>query len=147
MPQAAPASDSGNIAVTIIPQADGRYLCEVTPSLQGRTGPTTSYHGQSPKHAVAIALEHLARKFRMEAEAEQQIDWEAVDRSPSGTVNERRFHVILHYERVAEEETKFDAMHNTLLGNTVVENAEISIIQVDPEVPITPLQRRWDEEP
>jgi len=48
----------------------------------------------------------------------------------------------LHYERVAEEESKFEAMHNTLLGNTVVENAEISIIQVDPELPIKSPKRR-----
>jgi hypothetical protein len=76
----------------------------------------------------------------MEAEAEQQVDWEAVDRSPSGKVNEKRFHVILHYERVAEEESKFDATLNTQLGNTVVENAEIVLIQVDPALPIEPLE-------
>jgi phosphoribosylformylglycinamidine (FGAM) synthase PurS component len=78
----------------------------------------------------------------MEAEAEQNIDWEAVDRSPSGKVNEKRFHVILHYEHVTEDESKFDAMQNTLLGNTVIENAEVSIIQVAPDLPIEPLERR-----
>ena len=29
----------------------------------------------------------------------------------------------------------FEAMTNTLLGNTVVENAELTIIQVDPDFP------------
>jgi hypothetical protein len=43
--------------------------------------------------------------------------------------------VILHYERLVEDESKFDAAHNTLLGNTVVENAELTIIQVDPDLP------------
>src|SRR5712692_3394335 len=145
MPQSVPASNSGNIAITVIPQANGRYICEVTPSLEGRTGPTKRFHGQNPKHAIAIALENLARTFRMEAEAEQNIDWEAVDRSPSGGVNEKRFHVILHYERVAQEESKFEAMVNTQMGNTVVENAEITIIQVDPDLPVEPLER-WQKQ-
>jgi len=65
-----------------------------------------------------------------------------VDRSTSGKGIDKRFHVILHYERVAEEESKFEALENTLMGNTVVENAEISIIQVDPDLPIEPLEIR-----
>jgi hypothetical protein len=145
MPQSVPGSNSGTIAITVLPQPNSRYLCEVTPSLEGRIGPTKRFHGQNPKHAIAVALENLARRFRMEAEAEQKIDWEAVDRSPSGKVNEQRFHVILHYERVAEEESKFEAMVNTQLGNTVVENAEITIIKVDPDLPIEPLER-WHEQ-
>ncbi len=146
MPQSDPAPRSGNIAVTIVPQSAGRYACEVTPTLDGRTGPTKTFHGQSAKHAIAIALEGLARSFRKEAEAEQDIDWEAVERSPAGKVVEKRFHVILHYERVAEEESKFDAFHNTLLGNTVVENAEIAIIQVDPYLPIDSFRRKYEPE-
>jgi hypothetical protein len=141
MAQSVPASGSGFIAIAVTPQAQGRYLCEVTPSLEGWTGSTERFHGQSPKHAVAIALERLARVFRREAEAEQNIAWEAVERSPSGKVNEKRFHVILHYERIAQEESKFDALVNTQMGNTVVENAEISIIQVDPDLPIGLLER------
>ena len=78
----------------------------------------------------------------MEAEAEQRLDWEAVDRSASGKAIDKRFHVILHYERVAEEESKFEAMTNTLLGNTVVENAEVTIIQVDPGFPKLAWKRR-----
>jgi hypothetical protein len=141
MPQPVPASNSGNIAITVVPQANGRSICQVTPSLEGRTSPTKSFHGQTPKHAIAIALENLARKFRIEAEAEQNVDWEAVDRSSSGKLSEKRFHVILHYERVVEEESKFEAMVNTQMGNTVVENAEISIIQVDPDLSVEPLER------
>jgi hypothetical protein len=103
MSQSVPGPNSGNIAITVIPQANGRYVCEATSSLEGRSGPTMRFHGQNPKHAIAVTLENLARTFRIEAEAEQHLDWDAVDRSPSGTVNEKRFHVILHYERVAEE--------------------------------------------
>jgi hypothetical protein len=135
-------SHSGNIAITIITQAGGRCVCEMTPSLEGRTGPSVRFHGQNPKYAIAVGLESLARTLRLETEAEQQVDWEAVDGSPSGAVKERRFHVILHYERVAEEESKFEAMHNTLLGNTAVENAEIAIIQVDPDLPVEAWERR-----
>jgi hypothetical protein len=141
MAQSVPASNSVSIVITVIPQANGRYLSEMILSLEGRIGPIKRFHGQNPKHAIAIALENLARLFRMEAEAEQNIDWDAVDRPPSGKVNEKRFHVILHYERVADEESKFEAMVNTQMGNTVVENAEISIIQVDPDLPIEPLER------
>jgi hypothetical protein len=77
----------------------------------------------------------------MEAEAEQKVDWDAVDRSPSGKVKEKRFHIILHYERVAKEESKFEAMVNTQMGNTVIENAAISIIQIDPDLTLKPLTR------
>lgn len=131
--------NSGNIAVTITSQANGSYCCEITPSLEGCTRPMAEYYGQSPKHALAIALEYLAQDLMSQAEADQDLDWDAVDRSSSGTVVEKCFHVILHYERVDTAESKFEALHNTLLGNTVVENAAKSIIQIDPHLPITPL--------
>lgn len=59
-------------------------------------------------------------------------------------IQEKRFHVILHYERVTEDESKFEALLNTQLGNTVIENAEITIIELDPTLPITPLQHQHD---
>ena len=46
------------------------------------------------------------------------------------------------YEEIAEAESKFEARHNTLLGNTVVENALISVIEISPDVQIEPLERR-----
>ena len=61
--------------------------------------------------------------------------------SDSGEPIEKRYHVILHYERIAKDESKFEAMHNTMLGNTVVENAKISIIEIDPDIEIGPLER------
>ena len=141
MDQAGNEVGSGNIAVTIIPQANGRCVCEVAPSLGGQTGPSARYHGQNPKHAIAIALENLARKFRMESEAEQKVDWLAVDCCPLGDAIEKRFHVILHYERLIEEESKINAHLHTCLGNTVINFAEMSIIQVDPDLEIEPLSK------
>ncbi|MGB8702610.1 MAG: hypothetical protein WCD18_24620 [Thermosynechococcaceae cyanobacterium] len=129
-------SYSGNIAIAVIPQVDGSFICELTSSLEEQAGETKQFHGQTRKHAIAIALENIAHKFRVAAEAEQNIDWEEVERSPSGDVIEKRYHVILHYERVANEESKFDAMVNTQMGNTVVERADITIIQIDPDLPI-----------
>ena len=133
---------SGNIAINLIQQTTGSWVCEVTSSLTLCNGPTKSFHGQTQNHAISLALEDLARAFRSEAEAEQNIDSEAVDRSTSEEDINRRFHVILHYECVVEEESKFDAMTNTLLGNTVIEMAEIAIIQVDPGIPNPEWTRR-----
>jgi hypothetical protein len=126
---------SGTIALTVIPQANGRYLCEVRPALAGQVATTKSFHGQIANHAIANALEDLARALRADVEAGQNVEWDAEDRSPSGIVNDKRFHVIMHYERLVEEESKFEAMHSTLLGNTVIENAEIALIQVAPDFP------------
>jgi len=133
---------SDNIAISVTPGENGHYLCRLTLTLQGRTREPQSFQGQSPNHAIAIALEDLARELRLQSEAEQNLAWDAVERSLSGDVMEKRFHVVLHYERVVSEESKFEAMHRTLLGNTVIENAEISIIRVDPELPIAPWKGR-----
>ena len=129
MHQSRPEPNCGNITITVIPEPSGRYICEVTPSLEGSIVPTKKFHGQTPKHAIAIAFEDLARTFRREAEADQMIDGDAVDRSPSGTVNEKRFHVIPHYERIADEASKFEALVSMQLGHTVIENAEITLVQ------------------
>ncbi len=53
--------------------------------------------------------------------------------------------VILHYKRIAEAESKFYAIHDTIRGNTVVENAKITVIKTDPDIPIDPLTQSWDE--
>ncbi|NUQ62783.1 MAG: hypothetical protein HUU20_09855 [Pirellulales bacterium] len=104
------ATNSGNVAVHVVRQPNGSWVCTVTSSFAGRERATKSVHGQSPHHAIALALEGLARACQREAEAEQNVDPEAVDRSPSGEIINKRFHVILHYEDVVEEESKFEAM-------------------------------------
>ncbi|MBA3920635.1 MAG: hypothetical protein H0X31_02580 [Nostocaceae cyanobacterium] len=71
------------------------------------------------------------------------MEWDAVERSESGEPIEKRYHVILHYERIAEAESKFYAMHDTMMGNTVVENAMISVIEIAPDIQIEPIQRSW----
>jgi len=67
-----------------------------------------------------------------------------VEQSNTGEPITKHYHVILHYERIAEEESKFEAMHNTIMGNTVVENANITVIEIDPDIPIEPLTRSRD---
>ncbi len=141
MAKSASPSNSGNIAIVVTRHGKDGFACDATPTIDWQTGPVQRYYGQNPKHAIAIALENLASNLRTEAEAEQKIDWEAVDRSPSGKVIEKRFHVILHYERVTDEESKFEAMHNTPMGNTVIENAEITVIHVDPDLSIRPVKK------
>lgn len=145
MTQSILPSHSGNVYIAVVPKENGHYACELTLSLGGRTEPTKSFHGQNPDHAIANALEELADAFRTQAEADQALVWDAVDQSTSGQPIEKRFHVILHYERVALEESKFEALTNTLMGNTVVENAEVSIIKVDSDLPIEPLHKRRTE--
>ncbi len=66
-----------------------------------------------------------------------------MDQAPSaGAIVEKRFHLILHYECFSDEESKFDALTNLLNGNTVVENAEVTIIQVDPDATDLAWKRR-----
>jgi hypothetical protein len=66
-----------------------------------------------------------------------------ITRSDSGEPIQKHYHVILHYEEIAEAESKFEARHNTILGNTVVENANISVIEISPDIPIEPLEVSW----
>ncbi|BCL39736.1 hypothetical protein NSMS1_61830 (plasmid) [Nostoc sp. MS1] len=47
--------------------------------------------------------------------------------------------VILHYERIRKAESKFDALQDTLLGNAVVENAKVNLIEIDNDLPIQPI--------
>jgi len=100
--------------------------------------------GQTQAHAIAIALENLADEYRNIIDEEQGIDSLAVERSPSGEPINKHYHVILHYERIAEDESRFEAIHNTIMGNTVVENAKITAIEIDADLPVNALARSWD---
>ncbi|MGK7874278.1 MAG: hypothetical protein AB4426_13495 [Xenococcaceae cyanobacterium] len=114
------------IRLNLIPTEDGRYLCHLSTNLTelDRTEPTFS--GQTKEHAIAVALEHLAAEYRSAAE-QSQVKPEGDDTVGS---HEKRYHVILHYERIASEKSRFDAVLNTLLGNTVVENAITTVIEI-----------------
>ncbi|WP_448573888.1 hypothetical protein [Trichothermofontia sp.] len=131
------------IALSIAPQGDGSVGCERQIALNGQPAVTQVFYGQTANHAIAIALEALAEQYRKAADAAEPGDWEAVVRSPAGEVIPQRFHVILHYERVAEDVSRFEAMHNTIMGNTVVENATIAVIPVATSLPIEPIVRPW----
>jgi len=90
---------------------------------------------------LAIALERLAHDYRQMADEQQNIPWDVGQRSQTDALTDRQFHVIVHYERIAEDESKFEAVHNTLMGNTIVENATIAVVEVDPDLPVEPLDR------
>ncbi|MFM9263965.1 hypothetical protein [Tychonema sp. BBK16] len=132
-----PDRTNGTIAIDVSPQSNGQYLCQISSSLSDRPDDTMNFYGQTKEHAIAIGLEYLAKEYRHKAEDSQNnIDWDAVELSDSGQPIEKRYHVILHYERIAQDESKFEAMQNTLLGNTVVERGKLSIIEISPDIPI-----------
>jgi hypothetical protein len=131
------------ISLTVLIQDNGHILCERVVEAEGQPGDAQPFYGQSQNHAIAVALEQLAEEYRKAAGEDDQSDWDAVVRSPEGDIIQQRYHVILHYERIAEDESKFEAMHNTLMGNTVVENATLAVIPVDESLPIAPIVKPW----
>ncbi|MBN3922581.1 hypothetical protein [Nostoc sp. NMS4] len=135
---------TGTITIAVQPQDNGQYICQLSSSLSDSPRENIQCYGQTKEHAIAIALEQLADEYRRMAEEQQNVNWDTVERSDSGEPIAKRYHVILHYERIAEEESKFEALHNTIMGNTVVENANITVIEIDPDIPINPLMRSWN---
>jgi hypothetical protein len=135
---------TGTISITVLPQENGQYVCSLSSSLSDRMRDDTRFYGQTKEHAIAIALENLADQYRQIAQKSQDRDWLAVERSDSGDPIEKRYHVILHYERIAEAESKFEAMQDTMMGNTVVENANLSVIEIAPDLQVNPLARSWN---
>lgn len=137
-------NSQGTLSITVQRQDNGQYVCQLSPSFSDAPREDIQCYGQTKEHAIAIALETLADDYRRIAEEQQNLDWDAVERSPAGEAIAQRYHVVLHYERIAEDTSKFEAMHNTILGNTVVENAKISIIEIDADLPVEPLVRSWE---
>lgn len=144
MTEANPAQITGTLSITILPQANGQYVCQISPLLSDRDREDIRCYGQTQEHAIAVALEQLADEYRRIAEERQKIAWEAVERSESGEPIEKHYHVLLHYEDIITAESKFEAMHNTIIGNTVVENAKITVIEIANDLAIEPLVRSWD---
>jgi hypothetical protein len=72
-----------------------------------------------------------------------KIDWNLVETSESREPVIKHYHVLIHYERTIEAESKFEAMHNTITGNTVIENAKITVIEIAPDLPVETLKRSW----
>ncbi|MDJ0620170.1 MAG: hypothetical protein QNJ63_26100 [Calothrix sp. MO_192.B10] len=96
------------VTINVFSDDNGRYLCRISPSVD-QPSHEIRCCGQSEEHAIAIALEQLASQYRQIAEKRQNKDWEAVERSASGEPIEKRYHVILHYERIIKAESKFEA--------------------------------------
>lgn len=134
-----PNSVTGTISLTVLPQANGQYICQMSTDLSDCPTSDIRCYGQTKEHTIAIALEQLADRYRQLAEERQDRDWDAVERTQSGEPIVKHYHVILHYERIAEAASKFDAMHDTILGNTVVENAKITLVEIGADLPIEPL--------
>jgi hypothetical protein len=124
-----------SIQISTMSQDNGHIICELT----NPAGAPIRAYGQTPEHAIACALEQLADQYRELAEAQQNPDWDAVEQSESGEPIDREFHVILHYESTITTSCKFEAMHDTIMGNTVVENAKITVIEISPDLPIESL--------
>lgn len=139
MSQVNPDLITGTISLSVLPQTNGHYICESLINLTGCSTSDTRSYGQTKEHAIALALEELASHYRQLAQQYQNQDWNAVEQNESGEPITKRYHVILHYERIEEAQSKFEAMHNTILGNTVVENAEITVVQIADDLPIEPL--------
>ena len=143
MTEANPDQMTGTISITVLPQTNEQCVCQLSLSLSDGDREDIRCYGQTQSHAIAIALEQLASEYRQMAEERQNIDWDAVERSESGEPIEKQYHVMLHYENIITAESKFEAMHNTIIGNTVVENAKITVIEVANELPVKPLVRSW----
>ncbi|NDJ26265.1 hypothetical protein GS682_32825 [Nostoc sp. B(2019)] len=131
-------SITGTITISVQAGDNNQYICQLSSSVEPTSNEILCY-GQSEEHAIANALEQLASQYRQIAESRQNPDWEAVEYSATRELIQKRYHVILHYERIRQAESKFDALQDTLLGNTVVENAKVNLIEIDDELPIQPL--------
>jgi phosphoribosylformylglycinamidine (FGAM) synthase PurS component len=141
MTQINPDSITETISLTVLPHTNGQYICEMSTDLSECPTSDSRYYGQTKEHTIAIALEQLAARYRQIAEKRQNRDWDAVERTETGEPIPKSYHVILHYERIAEAESMFEAMHDTIIGNTVVENAEITLVEIADDLPIQPLTR------
>jgi hypothetical protein len=133
-----------NITIAIQHQDNGHVLCELAPTHNNQAGEPVRCYGQTPEHAIACALEQLAEQYRKIAQTQQNPDWYTVEESESGEPIEKQYHVMLHYESTITAPSKFEAMHDTMTGNTVVENAKTTVIEISPDLPIAPLHRSWD---
>ena len=124
------------LTITVTLENNSYYLCQLSNPLQDPSKNTISCYGQTQEHSIAIALEQLADQYRQIAEDQQNIDMLTVERSADGEAISKLYHVILHYECTIDAESKFEAMHDTIMGNTVVENGKITVIEVDKNLPI-----------
>jgi hypothetical protein len=147
-------SITGSLKIVITPKDNGLYTCQLSSEIEfGKSNLHDNFpkkdilcDGQTPEHALVIGLEQLAANCRQLAEDSQNIDFLTVEKTPSGKVIEKTFHVTVHYECIIDDESKFEACHNTRSGNLVAENAQITVIVIDPLLHIEQAERLMREE-
>jgi hypothetical protein len=148
---------TGVLGVTVFAKEAGHYVCQLSRSpevgakLALKAGAKQAIDntpvadilcdGQTPEHALAIALEQLASEYRQMAEESQGIPTLAVEKTAEGEAIKKYFHVTVHFEGIFKDESKFEAIHNTLVGNTVVENAAVTAIAIDPGLQVNGAER------
>ncbi len=132
-------SDPITETITLIlgSQPNGQYTCEISTTLSDAPTSDISCHGQTKEHSIAIALEKLAAHYRQITEECQNQKWDTVELNEAGKPVNKRYHVTLYYERIARAKSKFDAIHDTILGNTVIENATINVVEITPGLNIS----------
>ncbi|WP_248277318.1 MULTISPECIES: hypothetical protein [Brasilonema] len=82
-----PVSITGTITITVLPQDNGHYICQMSPDLGDFSQENLQCYGQTKEHAIAIALEQLASEYRQMAQERQNIDWDTVERLDSLRAN------------------------------------------------------------
>jgi phosphoribosylformylglycinamidine (FGAM) synthase PurS component len=135
---------SENLSITVTLANNGYYLCQLSNPLPDPSQDNINCYGQTQEHAIAIALEQLAEKYREIAEEQQNVDMLTVERSADGEAINKLYHVTLNFECIIDAESKFEAMHNTIMGNTVVENAKITVIEVGEDLPVADILKLGD---
>jgi 6-phosphofructokinase len=118
------------INLKVFPHENGRYCCQLSSSFSNQPSNSEVFYGETQDHAIAVALEHQAAHYRNEAEQKQDEGLSTEDALLAKHAELKQYHVILHYERITGAESKFDALQNTLMGNTVVENATCTLIEL-----------------
>jgi hypothetical protein len=135
---------SENISINVTLENNGYYLCQLSNPSPDPSQNNINCYGQTQEHAIAIALEQLAEKYREIAEEQQNVDMLTVERSADGEAINKLYHVTLNFECIIDAESKFEAMHNTIMGNTVVENAKITVIEVGEDLPVADILKLGD---
>jgi hypothetical protein len=142
------------LKIKVLPKGDGQYVCRLSrsPKVPAKLLASSSHKadiscdGQLPEHAIAIALEQLAAKYRRLAEEIQSIPTLSVEKNAEGKVIEKCFHVTVHFEGIFKGKSKFEVIHNTLMGSTVVESAWVTAIEIDPALHVAQAERWIDND-
>ncbi len=126
---------TSTITMNVHTNDQGQFVCQMSSVLDPPRADTTCY-GQTAEHAIAITLEQLASSYREMVELEQNRDLDAVEFSETGKPIKKRYHIVLHYENIRETKSKFHALEETILGNSVIEDGTISLIEINKNLPV-----------